>query len=232
MICIAALAVCAVASAQTKAPESSGKGDYQRPRDKYVIFNAGAQFYSGMSDHHLSYAERLAPVGGVTFGRFMNNWLMLDGTITIAQFKGLYVREAEGKHFATNRVYDLNSKTYYQNGAYTQAYVRAGLDLNSLIAGYKPSRRGSFVPYAGAGFAAGLDWCFSGSNLAVSPTLDYGLQYICKLDKDWSILLDFHGNGVGKAIEGEPCDKHSMHVSYGLKFGVLKDIKPNKREKK
>jgi len=217
---ICMLCVSVIASAQSNYQKQDTLRT-SKERLWYLGVNGGAQVFSGMSDHNLAFGKRIAPVGGISFGRIMNNWLSLDATLTIAQFKGLYVRPTESKHFTTDRAFDLEKKTYYQDGAYLQFYVRAGFDLNTIIAGYKSDRKGSFEPYVGVGLSSGLGKSLGVCNLTAAPTLDYGLQYKYNFCKSCSGIIDFHGNAVSQKLEGESCDLHAMHASYGLKLGLI-----------
>lgn len=211
---------------QTTTAEDSARTD--KPLHWYIGVDAGAQIFDGMCDSRLSFGSRIAPVGSVTFGREINNWLNLDVNVSVAGFRGLYVRPVEDKHFATNEAFDLDNKTYYQKGTYMQFYARAGFDLNTIFAGYKASRKGSFVPYVGVGVATGLGRSLGVNNAAAALTLDYGLQYKLKVGSSVSLLWDFHGAAITKGLEGESCDEHSLHGIYGLKFGVLFNLRNNK----
>ncbi len=190
-------------------------------REWYAGVSGGVQVFTGMTDRHLSFGKTIAPVGGVTFGRYLNNWLSVDLNLTVAQFKGLYTRPVLDKHFATDRCFDLGTQRYYQDGVYMQLYARAGFDLNTIIAGYKPDRKLSVVPYVGGGIASGLGKALNDvSNFAIAPTIDYGVELQINFCPLIAGIVDIHGNGVGLQLENEGCTEHSLHASYGARLGV------------
>lgn len=204
-----------------KANQAASDTTKESVRKWYIGLSAGPQIFTGMIDKHMSFWEALAPVGGVTFGRYLTKWLSLDLNLTAAQFKGLYVRPVEDKHFATERCYDLNTQRYYQDGVYLQLYARLGFDLNTIFAGYKEDRKTAFVPYIGGGIVSGLGKnCADASNFAIAPTLDYGLEFHIRFSPLVTGLIDVHGNGVGLQMENEGCTEHDLHASYGAKIGV------------
>jgi len=187
----------------------------------YIGVSAGPQIFTGMIDKHMKFKEALAPVGGVTFGRYLTKWLSLDLNLTAARFKGLYTRPVDDKHFATEDCYDLNNQRYYQKGTYLQLYARLGFDLNTIFGGYKADRKTAFVPYIGGGIVSGLGKnCADASNFAIAPTLDYGLEFHIRFSPLVTGLIDIHGNGVGLQLENEGCTEHNLHASYGAKIGV------------
>lgn len=211
------LAICLSAAAQ-----SDSDSDTTAVRKKwYVDVNGGAQVFTGMTDKYLPFKEAVAPVGGISFGRYINDWLNIDLNASAAQFKGLYTRPIVEKHFATEDCFDLNSQRYYQKGAYLQLYARAGLDINTIIAGYDEDRTLSFVPYAGVGIASGIGKnAVEVSNFAIVPTIDYGLELLVKLSSVCTGVVDLHGNAVGVKLDNEGCSVHTFHASYGAKLGV------------
>lgn len=212
------LLICLSASAQSGCKSDS---DSVAVRKWYIEANGGAQIFSGMTDKYLSFGESLAPVGGLGFGRYINSWLSFDLNASAAQFKGIYTRPVEDKHFATDECFDLNSQKYYQKGTYLQLYARIGLDLNSVFAGYREDRTLSFVPYVGGGIATGLGKNVSDvSNFAIVPTIDYGLELDIRISSTCTGLIDIHGNAVGLKLDNEGCTVHPFHASYGAKVGL------------
>ena len=190
-------------------------------RKWYIGANVGAQVFTGTTDKYLPFGQAIAPVGGFSFGRYINNWLNVDINLTAAQFKGLYARPVGDKHFVSDKVFDLDKQQYYQNGAYLQLYARAGFDFSTIIGGYEPTRRASFVPYVGLGMASGVGKNCSGfSNFGIVPSLDYGLEFLYKISPRWTAVADLHGNGLGIKLDNEDCKVHTFHASYGLKLGA------------
>lgn len=212
------LLICLSAYAQS---ESKSDSDSIAVRKWYIEVNGGAQIFSGMTDKYLPFGESVAPVGGMRFGRYLNNWLNIDLNATAAQFKGVYTRPVEKKHFATDECFDLNTQKYYQKGTYLQLYARMGFDLNTIFAGYKEDRTLSFVPYIGGGIATGVGKnVLDISNFAIVPTLDYGIELNIRICSSCTGLIDIHGNAVGLKLDNEGCTVHPFHASYGAKVGL------------
>ena len=216
LVSFAILLIGIAASARTEQDTVS-----QAARKWYAGLNAGVQVYSGMTDKYLPFKETLAPVGGASFGRYLNDWLSIDLNLAAAQFKGLYTRPAGEKHFTTDDCFDLNAQRYYQKGAYIHCYARAGIDLNTLIAGYKEDRKTAFVPYVGGGVATGLGKTFTDAeNFAFAPTIDYGLEFLIRFCPDITGIIDIHNSAVGLQLDNEGCTEHAFHASFGAEFGV------------
>lgn len=183
----------------------------------YIGVNAGAQVFNGMNDNRLGFGDRVAPVVELNGGVFVTQAIALDLNLSTAQFRGLYAYPFTGQHFQTGEVHvtDGNPYTYDQRGWYLQADVNARFDLNTLIWGYKYNRHHHFIPYFGGGVATGA----CAQNGRPAGLINLGLQYKYSFTPNWAVFGDFKSTWVGKGLENEVCEDHSLHNVYGLRLG-------------
>lgn len=204
-------ALCMSAAAFAQNAESTPK------QIGYLGVSAGAQVFNGMNDSRLDFGDRVAPVIELTGGVWVTQAIALDLNLSGAQFRGLYAYPFGNQHFQTSdqHITDGNVYTFDQRGWYLQADVNARFDLNTLFWGYKYNRHHHFVPYFGGGVATGS----CGHSGGPAGLINLGLQYKYNITPNWAVFGDFKSTWIGKGLENEVCDEHSLHNVYGLRIG-------------
>lgn len=221
-IIIACLLLSVAASAQ-----STGGG-----KDWYLGLNVGPQVFNGVNDKFLPYGERIAPVGEISGGLWLNNWLTLDANVSAAQFKGLYTTPVGDKHFTTDKMFE-NGSLRYQNGAYMQIDANLRFDLVNAFAKEEANYHSHVLPYVGTGCAIAL-----GKDLTnrAAFVLNAGIQYRYDILPTFGILAEFKNSWVTKQLDNENGCDHKFHWVYGIKAGfyvnILAKDKSQKADKK
>ena len=168
-----------------------------------------------MDDNQLDFGDRVASANTIEVGNWLTNWMALEGTLSVNQFRGAYTTPRLDKHFTSSDLIE-DGALRNQDGVYWHVAANLKADLNTLFFGYDYNRKHHFLPHVGIGTASG----FGGHNSKLVLALGAGLQYQYAINPNWALVADFDSNWFGEKLDNEHCTEHDFHNSIGLKLGV------------
>jgi len=162
----------------------------------------GAQFYGGDNDWKAKFSDMIT---GPAVDLYVNKWISpnfgLGLGFTYNPFLGLYQRQDEVAAYKTDEYYgDYDGKHLYRQKGHTfNPYVIALLDLDNLIAGYKPERLYNIAMYAGGGVIFGTDPI----QARCGATFNMGFLNIFRVFKTVDLTINLRGSIVSDSFDGE-----------------------------
>lgn len=195
-------------------------------RDNWFLgIGVGGQVFHGENDWRMRFGDLLSPTFDLSIGKWVTPAVAVDLTFSPAIFKGLYYMHqtpdggweyaAEDRHFATSEKYSPRNpleggyQYYKQRGTYMNLYARVIFDGMTVLKGYDPDRKFTFMPFIGGGWLQGLsskEGAAEDSNrarYACSPSFNGGIIFDLKVSPAWSLNLTARAALTGDNFDGE-----------------------------
>ncbi|OOG19729.1 hypothetical protein BWD42_07445 [Sphingobacterium sp. CZ-UAM] len=184
---------------QVKSSQYGGAGTAGRSAASGLNWFAGAgigaQVYFGDHDKQLSLGKRLAPSFDISGGKWLNSSFGVRAGLSGFKMKGL----TQNRSHSTGEVFDASRSLEKQSFNFLYAHADLLFNwTNDIYGGYDADRVYHIIPYAGIGWATGLDKP-SANNL--SPNI--GVLQSWKLSANLDFTLDVRGNLLGDGFDGE-----------------------------
>jgi len=215
----------------------------------YLGLGLGGQVYHGESDWRMRFGDLLTPTFDLSIGKWFTPAIAVDVTFTPAIFNGIYYKHINSQgqeefvseeHFGTSESYSPRNPLqggynyYKQRGTYMNLYARVVFDGMTVLKGYDPNRKFTFMPFIGAGWLQGLgskeeartEACRA--KYACSPTFNGGIILDLKVSEAWSLNMTARAALTGDNFDGEHTYNNPDEGYGGLTFGATYRISQKK----
>lgn len=217
-----------------------------RAQDNWSIdFGIGAHMYMGENDKYLNFGDWISfPALSISATKWLTPSFGFRLGLDFAKMKGLwqwYHPELDTEDWGTalyrgwsetpyKTMDDPHGRWFYPQSTWTyNAFLVAIVDLNNLIAGYKPGRIWHSSLYAGGGVMGSFGYRFpeelpdhlkTGATTYVSPSFNAGWLNTFRLTKNLDINLDIRGKIISDEFDGEFGDEEPdyAHLSTNVPF--------------